>query len=259
MSLHRGLVRLYPGVFRERWGEALEEDARAAGWRAWPSLAVGIADMWLHPAIWPADHHAQRRQRAATLAITVAALGALSGRVATAQGARFTSAPGGTWAGNTCTVLFLLGLALVAPLPRPTRAAATALAGRALRRLAAPALVGAGMVAVVRLGAPSLATGPWHHLAVFAYWTTLAAGAVQTCRFFAGLGGTVVAAPPSGRLRLGLWSLTAAGVLTGSVVLAASAARQTPDHIAVAAGAALVLLAWALTATLRDLRSVATD
>ncbi|GAA2274151.1 hypothetical protein GCM10010430_70170 [Kitasatospora cystarginea] len=32
-----------------------------------------------------------------------------------------------------------------------------------------------------------------------------------------------------------------------------------PDRVAVAAGAALVLLAWALTATLRDLRSVPTE
>lgn len=69
----------------------------------------------------------------------------------------------------------------------------------------------------------------------------------------------MIIAPRPGRLRAGIWSLTAASVLAGSSVLATSAARQVPDRIAVTAGTALVLLAWTLTATLRDLHSGTTD
>lgn len=61
------------------------------------------------------------------------------------------------------------------------------------------------------------------------------------------------------RLRLGIGSPTAAGVLTGSVALAVGLAHPQTDGLAVAAGGALVLLAWALAATLRELRETAVD
>ncbi|MEZ0094914.1 hypothetical protein [Streptacidiphilus sp. EB129] len=259
MRLHRGLVRLYPAAFRDRWGAALVEEAQAAGWRAWPNLLAGIADMWLHPAVWPAESRAQRRERAAALAITVAVLAGLFGYVAGEQGVPLSSAPGGGWTGKACTVLLLLGLALVAPLPRPTRAAVTVLLARAVRRLGGPAVLVAGLVAAMHLAPREVAAAPWHGLVVAYWWTVLAVGAVQLSRIFAGLGGTVIVAPRSGRLLAGMWSLTATSVLVGSIVLGTSAARPAPDRIAVAAGAALVLLAWALTTTLRDLRSVTAD
>jgi hypothetical protein len=40
MNVARTLVSLYPRPFKERWGAALEGDARAAGWRCWPNALV---------------------------------------------------------------------------------------------------------------------------------------------------------------------------------------------------------------------------
>lgn len=257
--MQRRVVRLYPAAFRDRWGPALVEDVAAAGWRAWPNLLAGIADMWLHPAIWPADSRAQRRGRTATLAITAAVFAALFGRAAEAQGIALASAPGGRWTAPACAALFLLGLVLVAPLPRPSRAAATALACRTIRRLAAPVALGVGMVVLARRHADAVVAGPWHHLAIGCYWTVLVLGAVQACRIFTGLGPDILIAPRPGRLRAGLWSLVAASVLGGSMVLATVVARRDLNPVPFASGAALVLLAWALTTNLRDLRSVVVD
>ncbi|MDH6140324.1 hypothetical protein P3T35_002332 [Kitasatospora sp. GP30] len=85
------------------------------------------------------------------------------------------------------------------------------------------------------------------------------AGCEPRGRAVAGLGAGVVVAPGVLRLRLGIGSPTAAGVLTGSVALAVGLAHPQTDGLAVAAGGALVLLAWALAATLRELRETAVD
>ncbi|MBF9069948.1 hypothetical protein [Streptacidiphilus fuscans] len=275
MTVRQGLVRLYPAAFRDRWGASMASDdgwdraadhepgrrtaGTAAGWRTWVSLLAGAADIWLHPVIWPVDRRAQRRERAAVLALAVAALVGLLGHAAGELGVPLRTAPGGAWIARASAVLLLLGLVLVAPLPRPTRAAATALLGRAVRRLVPPLVAVVAFVAVAHRYGPVIAASPWRLVAVAGWWAALAAVGVQACRVLAGLGGTAVRPPRPRRLRLGLWGLTAASVLAGSNELASAIARQGVDGIGFAAGAVLLAAAWALAATLRDLHSVAAD
>lgn len=246
------LVRLYPASFRERWGPALEEEARAAGWKAWPNLIAGIADMWLHPAIWPADCCAQRRQRAATMAVTAAAacwfvthavteLDAAAAEVARA------------WPMNASTLLLLLGLVLVAPRPRLTRPTATTLLRHAASRFTVPAVLGAGVVAAVHTGTYAVAPAVARPVLLACWWAALALGAVQCCRLVSSLCTTVAEPPPPGRLRHGLWTLAAAAAVPVPALLGAS---MSGDHLNVpsaASGAGLLLLSPALAATLRDL------
>ncbi|MFI9362804.1 hypothetical protein ACIG5E_17375 [Kitasatospora sp. NPDC053057] len=252
------LFRLYPAPMRERWGEELAEEmareVRAAGWRAWPGLLTAIADLWLHPAVWPAEHRSERRDRAAVLAVAVALATGFVGTLAAEQGARQTAAPGGAWVAPLGQVLLLVGLALVTPLPRRDPAALRALLATAARRLTAPALAGAAVVALAHSAPGSaLAAGDYRFAAVACWWTVLAVGALQTCRTVASPAGRrALGTPHPARLRLGLGALTAAGVLAGAALLA----TRTAGHAAVAAAAGilLVLLAWPLAATLRDLR-----
>ncbi|WBP85504.1 hypothetical protein [Kitasatospora cathayae] len=252
------LSRLYPAPMRERWGEELAEElareVRASGWRAWPGLLAAIADLWLHPAVWPAEHRAERRDRAAVLAVAVALATGFVGTLAAEQGARQTAAPGGAWAAPLDQVLLLAGLALVTPLPRRDLAALRALLATAAHRLTAPALAGAGLVALVHSAAGSaLAATDYRFAAVACWWTVLAVGGWQTCRTVASPAGRLaLATPHPTRLRLGLGALTAAGVLAGAALLV----TWTAGHATVAAvgGILLVLLTWPLAATLRDLR-----
>jgi hypothetical protein len=252
MSAAERLVRLYPAAVRERWGEGLVEDARAAGWRAWPDLLRGVADMWLHPVVWPADSRAQRLRRAATLGVAVALFTLMLGHAAGEQGVPLGSAPGGAWLVRGCGGLVLFGVLLAAPRPRLSRAAASALLRRTARLLTVPVLLAAAVVVLAHLDTGP--AGPGEHLAADGWWAILAAGAVQACRVVAGLGTATVVAPSAWRLNLGLGSLAAGSLLTGSAALSAAFGRPAPDRVAVAAGSALVLLALALTATLRDLR-----
>lgn len=59
-----------------------------------------------------------------------------------------------------CTTLRLLGIALVAPRPRPTPGAATTLLSWALRRLAVPTLLGTTVVVLVLGGVDADASPP---------------------------------------------------------------------------------------------------
>ncbi|WP_439654436.1 hypothetical protein, partial [Streptacidiphilus neutrinimicus] len=155
MSVPERLVRLYPAAVRERWGEGLVDDARAGGWRAWPDLLRGVADMWLHPVVWPAESRAQRLGRATTLGVAVALFTLLLGHAAGEQGAPLASAPGGPWLVRLCGALVLGGAVLAAPRPTLSRAAASALLRRAVRLLAVPVLSAAAVVALARVD-----TGP---------------------------------------------------------------------------------------------------
>jgi hypothetical protein len=251
MSVTERLVRLYPAAVRDRWGEGLADDARAAGWRGWPNLLRGVADMWLHPVVWPADSRAQRLRRAATLGVAVALFTLLLGHAAAEQGVPLGSAPGGALLVPVSSALVLLGVLLAAPRPRLSLAAAVTVVWRGARLLAAPVLLAAAVVVLAHVHTGP--AGPGEHLAADCWWLSLAAGAVQACRVVAGLGGATVVAPTPWQLHLGLWSLTAGSLLTGSAALSAALGRPEPDRAAVVAGSALVLLALTLTATLRDL------
>jgi hypothetical protein len=97
------LVRLYPDPFRERWGSAMEIEVRTTGWRSWPKLAVSIADMWLHPTVWPADSRAQRQLRAVTMAITSAAACWFLTHAVTELGTPLSTGVARTWPMTACT------------------------------------------------------------------------------------------------------------------------------------------------------------
>lgn len=250
MSTTRALARLYPLPLRERWGAALEADAEHAGWRAWPSLLAGLADMWLHPAVWPARSRAERRRRAAVLAVSVTAAAWFAGHVAT----EFYAVPRGARVLNACALLTMAGLALVGPFPRPTAAAAITVARRAVRYLAVPAVLGGAVVALVHVG-PHV-TGPLRPAALVCWWLAQSLGAVQTCRLVSSLGLDVAVPPQSWRLRLGMAALAAATAVTGAVLAVVFVTARAPHTLPALAGVGLLLLAPAFIGTLRDLRDL---
>ncbi len=254
MSVTDGFVRLYPGPFRDRWGPALETEARSAGWRAWPNLLVHMVDMWLHPAVWPAESRAQRRGRASVMVITAAALSWFLAHVAAETETPLAAAArGGVMSG--CAVAMLVGLVLVAPRPRLTVPATTAVLRQAAHRLIVPAALGA--VAVVSVHGGAADAPPPVRVAVLAcWWSALALGAIQTCRMVGDLDVDVLEPPRPGRLRLGIWLLIAATAVTGAIIVGISTTGGRRDVIWSAVGAAVILLTLAFAGTLRDLRQV---
>jgi hypothetical protein len=250
----RMLVRLYPESIRRRWGSALESEVRAAGWQAWPNLVSGIADMWLHPAIWPAHSRAQRHQRAVTMAVTVAAACWLLTHAATELDTALPAGIARGWPMSAWTLLTLLGLGLIAPRPRLTRDAAITVLRRVVSRFAAPAMLAAGVVAGVHTGVDAAAPALLRPLLLACWWIALALGAIQSCRIVASLGADVAVPPRQGRLRLGLWILAAAGMVPAPVLLGASAAGGRLDLSSAVSGLGLLVFTSAFVVTLRDIR-----
>ena len=258
----RCLVRLYPAAFRDRWGAAVELEAQALGWRAWPSLVAGVADMWLHPTVWPARSAAQRHRRAASAAVAVTSATWLLVHAIAEQNIPLPARPGRAAALDCCVLLMLLGLALVVPRPRLIRGTAVNLLNQAVRRLAGPVVLGASVVVAVRLAPHTVETNPWRPIAFACWWLALALGAAQTCRTFAVLDAATVLPPHPVRLQAGLWILTTAVGAAGSAIAGYAVTDGRPDPLSVLVSASLLLLASALLATardLRDLRPVSTD
>ncbi|MDQ2845164.1 MAG: hypothetical protein M3Y77_02170 [Actinomycetota bacterium] len=255
MNVGAGIVRLYPAPFRERWGAALEQEAKGAGWRSWPNLIVGIADMWLHPTVWPAESSLQRRRRAAATAFAFALGGGLLGYLVVEQGPRPT--PAVLTLMNVCDSLTLLGLLFVAPIPRRTMTAIRTVIDRGSRRLALPTLLGA--VALIAAHGITVSTSPavLRVAVILCWWSALSLGAVRVCRVVADLGADVVVAPSIGRLRVGIGMLVAAMTCAALVMLWSLLTSGHLDPLPTGLGLTLLLLAAASTATLRDLRAVA--
>ncbi len=256
MNAAQRLVRLYPDSFRERWGPALETEVAATGWRSWPNLAVNIADMWLHPAIWPADSRAQRHHRAATMAITTTAAWWFLTHVATEVDSSLSTAVGRAWPMTACTFLMLFGLVLVAPRPRLTPQAAAAVLRRVVSGFTAPVVLGAVVVVGVHAGVYNAAPTLLRPALLACWWTALALGAIQCCRFVAGLGTRTVVPPRPGRLRLGLLTLATAGTLSGPILLKASVSGGHLDLLSAVSGTGLLVLTSAFLGTLRDIRDL---
>ncbi|TVT61148.1 hypothetical protein FNH05_03475 [Amycolatopsis rhizosphaerae] len=258
MSVTKRLVRLYPDPFREHWGTGLEAEAQDGGWRSWPNLLIGVLDMWLHPTVWPARSPAQRRGRAAVLAIAVALAGWLAEHAAAEQ--HSLHLPGLLRIGEMNLDVFdavtLLGLALVAPRPRLSFGAAAAMLRQAVRRLAVPVLLGAGVVVTVHAGVGTSVPLALRLGVLGCWWIALALGAVQLCQVVAGFGADLTVPPHRGRLRLGVGILAGMFILTGAVVLGTSMVRGVPDTLSVATGAGLLVLASVCGWTLRDLRQL---
>lgn len=255
MSVGAGIVRLYPAPFRERWGAALEQEANGAGWRSWPNLIVGIADMWLHPTVWPAESPLQRRRRAAATAFALALSGWLAGYLVVEQGSR--PSPAAITLMNLCDGLTLLGLLFVAPIPRRTMVAIRTVIDRSGRRLALPTLL--GIAALIAAHGVTVSTTPatLRVAVLLCWWSALALGAVRVCRVVAGLGADIVVAPSIGRLRVGIGMLVAAMTCAALIVLSSLLTSGHLDPLPAGLGLTLLLLAAACTATLRDLSAVA--
>jgi hypothetical protein len=253
MNVSRALVGLYPRPFRERWGSALEGEARAAGWRSWPDLVITMLGLWIHPAVWPAASVTQRRVRAATLTIAVTAFGWLTGHAVLEMTSSVPRGLAHSWVLNLCDMLTFLGFALVVPLPRLRRHAVADLVELTARRLVVPVMLGGGVVAAVNSGAnpdawPFLRSG-----VIACWWGSLALGTLQVVRTVADLDLTTVTAPGPRRLRLGLWLAALGLTLSGSVILVSTIAVGNDNLAGIAAGAGLVALAIASTGTVRDL------
>ncbi|MEU6970810.1 hypothetical protein AB0A71_24325 [Kitasatospora aureofaciens] len=253
----RSLVRLYPDAFRERWGAMVEDEARGAGWKSWPNLIAGIVDMWLHPAHWPADSPAQRQRRVATMGITVALAAWFLSHLAAEQAGPLPADGVREQVTHGCTTLLLLGIALVAPRPRPTLRAAITLLGWALRRLAIPTLLGTTVVVLVHGGFDADASPPTLRTAVLAaWWITLGLGAIQIPRIFTGVGADAVVPPGTGRLRVGVWTLAGASAPGGATILGLSLTGAGFHPLGAGIGAGLLLLTAVCAGTLRDLRDL---
>ncbi|HEV3358374.1 MAG TPA: hypothetical protein VG247_16390 [Pseudonocardiaceae bacterium] len=242
MTMTAALLRLYPGAFRDRWGEDLRAEADVAGWRSWPNLVTGAVDMWLHPAIWPAGWPAQRASRSAAMAMLVTIAAWLVAHFTTESGR-----PAYTLALNGAATLLVLGLALLAPLPR-SRALAPLLS-RSLRRLAFPLLLAtAAVIAANSKFAPT----EWLRVPVLAaWWGSWAFGLIAGCRIVAGLGPDLVLPPGPRRTRLGIAVLTGASLAAACAVAVFAARHVAPLPALLAIGTALSVAA--CVTALRDL------
>jgi hypothetical protein len=256
VNLALRLIRLYPAAFRQRWGADLELEVQHSDRATCANLAVSVVGMWLRPAIWPADSSAQRRQRMATMAVTLAAVCWFLTHAAMELDAPHSLSGADTWPMNACAVLMTFGLLLVVPRPRPTLHAALTLLRRAAYSFAVPAILTALVLAVVHTGAYAAAPALLRPILLICWWTALALGAIQSCRIVAGLGAATAVPPSPARLRLGLWSLTAAGALPGLLLLATSVSSEQPHLLPAASGAGLLVLFPAFLGTLRDLRQL---
>jgi hypothetical protein len=215
---------------------------------------AGIADMWLHPVVWPAESRAQRCRRAATMAVAVSAVCWFVTHAVMELHAPLSARVARSWPMSACGLLMLLGLGLVAPRPRMTLTAVIAVVRQAAARFAVPVTLGAGVVVCVHTGAYAAAPTLLRPVLLTCWWTALALAAIQSCRIVAALGHAVAVPPRPGRLRLGLWILAAAATTPGPILLRASATGGHLDLLSAASGAALLVLAPAFIGTLNDVR-----
>ncbi|MFI5590076.1 hypothetical protein ACIA5G_33865 [Amycolatopsis sp. NPDC051758] len=217
MTVAQRLVRLYPRAFRDRWGADLAADVGACGARSWPNLLVSAADVWLHPAVWPARSEAQRQARVTAMAVIVTGLGWFAVHL-TVEDAR-----GLPRVLDACAVVVVAGLVLVAP--RPAVATLTALGRRLLRGLAGPAVLCGLVVAVVHTTDGSFAP-PFRLTLLLCWWGAWGLAVIQVARAFAGVG-PVPAVPPR-RFRVGVRVMAAAAAAIGATQSVAAVVSAAP-------------------------------
>jgi short-chain Z-isoprenyl diphosphate synthase len=225
------LLRLYPRPVRDRWGPDLEAELRGADPFPWPSTLLGIADMWLHPALWPAGSRSERRRRAAVAGVVAAAVCWFA-----LHDPWLPHRAASSWPMAVSTALVPIGLLILVPCPYLSVRTVMTVTGRAVLLLGPPAVLAAASSALV--SGPALAA---------ALWTARVGGAVQGCRFVAGLDTGLVLPARPWRLRLGLTVLAAAALAPFPVLVRASGANPLP-------GAVLLLVTAAFAATLADVR-----
>ncbi|NKZ04279.1 hypothetical protein [Actinomadura latina] len=253
MTPGRVLVRLYPEAFRERWGPDLETEIDSAGWRSWPNTLLGVADMWLHPALWPARSRAQRQLRITTMAISLTALCWFISHMAIEADGALSRGVGHSPMMSAGLALMAAGLALAAPLPRPSVAGVLVLTRTFAARFAVPAGTAAAVVAAAHLWVDGRTPVLARAVLLACWWAALALGAVRACRIATDLGTRVVAPPRPGRLRLGTWVLAAGAATEAATVLGFSLGRRA-DLPTIGVAMALLALLPAFSLVLRDSR-----
>jgi cytochrome bd-type quinol oxidase subunit 2 len=237
MSIVDRLVRLYPQPFQAQWGA----DIRASTVRIHdvPGLALGIADMWLHPAVWPADTRQRRLNRVCVTAVALAMASWLLSHLLVETDGHLTADATREAGLATSAVGIAIGAVLVAPWPRVDAAMVRWLAAESVKRLTIPAAVGAGAVLFAHTAAPSAPVAL--RLVILVCWYLAIASALfQTCRILATMD------PARSRLP----SATAA------VVLSFAATTRTEVALPAAAGVALAALTLMSVSTTRDLTMV---
>ena len=252
MSLTRVLLRLHPASFREHWGPALEADTRADGAKPWLNLLASAVDMWLHPVVWPAESSSRRRQRAATMAFTIALTIWFVGRATAANDSLLSRHAHPAWNLTNCAELMALGMLLILPLPRLTWRALTALLRKSLLSLTVPLAIGIGGLVFVHSTHPAAMSTP-RLLATACYWLTLALGEIQVVRVICSVDSTMATPPGPARLRLGIGILSIGGALAVGVYLSSVVTRSGFDGQSAAGGAGLALLTCMFFSVLRDL------
>ncbi|MCW2917428.1 MAG: hypothetical protein JWN52_5496 [Actinomycetia bacterium] len=250
MSHARILVRMYPESFKNRWGPDLEAEILHAGWRSWPNTVVGIADTWLHPAIWPARSHAQRQLRMTTMAITLTATCWFISHLVTELDAPLSREVGHSQLLSMGTNLMMVGLLLVAPRPRLMAGVTAAVLRGAARRFAVPLTLSAAVAIAAHAGVNATTPALLRSCLLACWWTALALGAVQTCRIATDLGAQLIAPPQPWRLRAGTSILALGSAMTAANVLGFSF-TPAADLPATLAGLALLALVPAFTVVLR--------
>jgi hypothetical protein len=224
-SRFSALARLYPRAFREYWGEEFTGAIR--GCRDAPDLVREAVRLWAHPALWPADDAAQRRNRARTAGLALAVVsGWVMALLTEFDGVRSPAA--------------LLVLVVAAALLTPWRDL-----NRLVRRLIRPALAAATIVVLANGTSLDRHDQPAAALVVVAWWATLAWAGVTVVQ---GLGAPGARAP-AGRLTGGL-----VAVAVGGAALAADALVHHRDGPGLAGGVAFAVLTVIALTTLTDLR-----
>jgi hypothetical protein len=218
MSMVDRLVRLYPRPFQAQWGA----DIRASTVRAHdvPGLALGIADMWLHPAVWPAATRERRLNRVCVTAVAIA-----------------------------------IGAVFVAPWPRADAALLRWLAAESVRRLTIPTAVAAGAALFAHTVAPSAPVALRLFILV-CWYLAIATGLFQTCRILATMDPARSRLPSTARIHAGMALLTTATAASAAVVLSFAATTRTEVALPAVAGVALAALTLLSVSTTRDLTMV---
>ncbi|HZX09118.1 hypothetical protein [Kribbella sp.] len=218
-----------------------------------PQLVWAIVGMWLHPAIWPADTMVERRRRVAALAVVVTAAGWLTAHAVLELTGAVSRTLAHSWILTIFDSLTFLGFLLALPIPR--LGSLWRLALLAVRRIAVPVAIGAGVVVAVHreLAVPAVVK-----LAVIAaWWLALVLIAGQVVRTVADVDLTAVAVPSTVRLRCGLW-MTAAGLGGSGLTILTPAVVGTGDLSGALSGLTILALAAALNGTVRDLTDLRT-
>jgi hypothetical protein len=253
MSMVDRLVRLYPRPFQAQWGA----DIRASTVRAHdvPGLALGIVDMWLHPAVWPADTRQRRLNRVCVTAVALAMASWLLSHLLVETDGHLVADSTREAGLAASAVAIAIGAVFVAPWPRADTALLRWLAAESVKRLTIPTAVAAGAALFAHTVAPSAPVALRLFILV-CWYLAIATGLFQTCRILATMDPARSRLPSTARIHAGMALLTTATAASAAVVLSFAATTRTEVALPAVAGVALAALTLLSVSTTRDLTMV---